>query len=96
MDIEKKLEKLGYYLTKYNDSYTLSSLADKEDELVLLDFFCDSKEELQEKLIEDLKNHLQKIKDEDENYFDDFNAEYLKTGWKKELENILLNIESQS
>ena len=62
-NIEKQMEELGYYFTKYNDSYTLSTLKDGS---VLFDFFCDSEEELKEGLIKDIKIHLQRIEDEDE------------------------------
>ncbi len=44
-NIEKQMEELGYYFTKYNDSYTLSTLKDGQ---VLFDFFCDSEEELKD------------------------------------------------
>ena len=92
-NIKRQLEELGYYFTKYNDSYTLATL---EDGAVLFDFFCDSEEELREELIKDIKTHLKQIEDEDEDYFCDCDAEYLKNEWKKELENILIHIESQS
>ncbi len=42
-NIEKQMEELGYYFTKYNDSYTLSTLKDGS---VLFDFFCYSEVEL--------------------------------------------------
>ena len=92
-NIEKQMEEMGYYFTKYNDRYTLSTLKDGS---VLFDFFCDSEEELKEGLIKGIKIHLQRIEDEDENYFDGCDVEYLKTKWKNELENILLHIESKS
>jgi hypothetical protein len=88
-NIEKKLYNIGYYLTKYNDSYTLSRFNNGE---VILDFFCDSEEDLQEDLIKDLKYHLLQIENEDKNYFEGCDPEYLKTEWKTELENILSKI----
>lgn len=87
---EKELNKNDLYITKKGDEYELYFGTNKSV-VFLID--CDSSEELRELFIKECKHHLEMIKTEDENYFDDCDAKYLKTEWKDLVEKILRIVE---
>lgn len=90
LPFEKELNKNDLYITKKGDEYELYMGFDKAV-VFLVD--CDSSEELQEVFIKECKHHLEMIATEDEHYFDDCDAEYLKNEWKDLVEMILKIVE---
>ena len=85
LPFEKKLNENDLYLAKKGDEYELYVGKDKSV-VFLMD--CDSSEDLQEVLIKECDYHLEMIKTEDEDYFDDCDKTYLKGDWK----NLVLKI----
>lgn len=79
--LEKRLKEIGYYLTKYNDSFTLTRFKNGE---VILDFFCDDFIDIKKELIKDIKYNIKLINNENNNL----------EKYKKELNNILLKIKN--
>lgn len=67
----------------------------QNDNSVITEFDCDDKDEAQECLIQSIKYHIDKINENDPEYFDGCDEKYLKTTWKKLLKNILLLINNE-
>lgn len=85
LPFEKELNDIGVYIIRNRENYELQA----EDKAVISDITCDSSDELKDEIIKDMKYHIEMIETEDEHYFDDCDAEYLKTEWKDLVEKIL-------
>lgn len=90
LSFEKELNENDLYISKKGDEHELYFGKDKSV-VFLVD--CDSSDELQEVFIKECKHHLEMIETEDEHYFDDGDADYLKTEWKSLVEKILKIVE---
>lgn len=89
LPFEKELNDIGVYIIRNGDNYELQA----EDKAVIADITCDSINDLKDEIINDMRHHLEMIETEDEHYFDDCDAEYLKTEWKDLVQNILRIVE---
>lgn len=89
LPFEKELNDIGVYIIRNGDNYELQA----EDKAVIADITCDSINDLKDEIINDMKHHLEMIETEDEHYYDDCDADYLKTEWKDLVQNILRIVE---
>lgn len=64
-------------------------------ESIITEFDCDDENNIQENLIKSIQYHIDKINENDPDYFSGCDREYLKTTWKKLLKNILTLIKEE-
>lgn len=91
IEIENCLNKNNFFLKKKGEEYTLY----EGKHNIITEFDCDDDNEISKNLIKELKNHIEKIDSNDKDYYDNCDAKYLKTTWKKLLNKIIRLIQKE-